>query len=162
MWGHPYQTWCGLPTHLWDRLFPWCGGGKLWIDITSAVWQLATRCLILWAGFLGQAIQWRQDKIESLRDVAMATNFGTKIAIIGFVWTTASKRLLMEGVLVVGRQKADIADSLQLRDVATTTTFWLSMCYNFSCMTASDMLFDPRGLVFGNMLSNEDIANIEG
>jgi len=25
----------------------WGGTGKLWIDITSAVWQLATRCLIL-------------------------------------------------------------------------------------------------------------------
>jgi len=29
----------------------------------------------------------------------------------------------MEGVLVVGRQNADIADTLQLRDVATATNF---------------------------------------
>jgi len=28
---------------------------------------------------------------------------------------------------VVGRQNADIADTLQLRDVAMATTFWLSM-----------------------------------
>jgi len=35
------------------------GAGKLWIDITSAVWQLATHCLILGVGFRGQAIQWR-------------------------------------------------------------------------------------------------------
>jgi len=28
---------------------------------------------------------------------------------------------------VVGRQNADIADALQLRDVAMATTFWLSM-----------------------------------
>ena len=46
---------------------------------------------------------------------------------------------------MVGRQNADIADTLQLRDVATATTFWLSMGYNFSCMTASDTLFDSRG-----------------
>ena len=41
---------------------------------------------------------------------------------------------------MVGRQNADIADTLQLRDVAMATTFWLSMGYNFSCMTASDTL----------------------
>jgi len=46
---------------------------------------------------------------------------------------------------VVGRQNADIADTLQLRDVAMATTFWLSMGYNFSCMIASDTLFDSRG-----------------
>jgi len=46
---------------------------------------------------------------------------------------------------VVGRQNADIADTLQLRDVAMATTFWLSMGYNFSYMTASDTLFDSRG-----------------
>jgi len=39
---------------------------------------------------------------------------------------------------MVGRQNADIADTLQLREVATATTFWLSMGYNFSCMIASD------------------------
>ena len=37
---------------------------------------------------------------------------------------------------MVGRQNADIADTLQLRDVAMATTFWLSMGYNFSSMTA--------------------------
>ena len=46
---------------------------------------------------------------------------------------------------MVGRQNADIADTLQLRDVAMATTFWLSMGYNFSSMTASDTLFDSRG-----------------
>jgi len=46
---------------------------------------------------------------------------------------------------VVGRQNADIADTLQLRDIAMATTFWFSMGYNFSCMTASDMLFDSKG-----------------
>jgi len=46
---------------------------------------------------------------------------------------------------VVGRQNADIADTLHLRDVAMVTTFWPSMGYNFRCMTASDTLFDSRG-----------------
>ena len=46
---------------------------------------------------------------------------------------------------MVGRQNEDIADTLQLRDVAMATTFWLSMGYNFSYMTASDTLFDSTG-----------------
>jgi len=53
---------------------------------------------------------------------------------------------------VVVRQNADIADTLQLRDVAIATTFWLSMGYNFSCMMASDMLFDSRGGVSGQAI----------
>jgi len=57
----------------------------------------------------------------------------------------------MEGGLA-GRPYTDIADTQQLRDVAMATTFWLSMGYNFSCMIASDSLFD-----FGVKLSNEDI-----
>jgi len=32
-----------------------------------------------------------------LRDVAMATNFGTKIAMTGFVRTIATRQLVMEG-----------------------------------------------------------------
>jgi len=46
---------------------------------------------------------------------------------------------------VVGRRNAAIADTLQLRDVAMATTFWRSMGYNFSCIIASDTLFDSRG-----------------
>jgi len=42
------------------------------------------------------------------------------------------------------------------------TTFWLSMGYNFSCMIASDTLFDSKGWVFRDKLSSEDIAEIEG
>jgi len=34
---------------------------------------------------------------------------------------------------------------MQLREVAIATTVWLSMGYNFSCMIASDTLFDSRG-----------------
>ena len=40
---------------------------------------------------------------EVLRNVAMATNFGTKIAITGFVRMIATRQLVMEGVRVVGR-----------------------------------------------------------
>jgi len=46
---------------------------------------------------------------------------------------------------VVGRQNANIANTLQLRDVAMATTFWLLMGYNFGCMIASNMLFDFVG-----------------
>jgi len=46
---------------------------------------------------------------------------------------------------VVDRQNADIADTLHLRDVATATSFWLSMGYNFSCMIATD----KRCLILG-------------
>ena len=46
---------------------------------------------------------------------------------------------------MVGRQNADIADTLHLRDVAMATIFWLSIGYNFGSMTASDTLFDSRG-----------------
>ena len=35
---------------------------------------------------------------EVLSDVAMATNFGTKIAITGFVRTIATRQLVMEEV----------------------------------------------------------------
>jgi len=46
---------------------------------------------------------------------------------------------------VVGRQNADITHTLQLRDVAMTTTFWLPSGYNFGCVVASDTLFDFSG-----------------
>jgi len=42
------------------------------------------------------------------------------------------------------------------------TTFWLSMGCNLTCMIAGDTLFHYRGWVFGDKLSNEDIAEIEG
>jgi len=67
----------------------------------------------------------------------------------------------MQGGLNGFLQNADIANILHLRDVAMATTFCLSMGYNFSCMTASNTLFDSRGWVFGLKLSYEDIANFE-
>jgi len=42
---------------------------------------------------------------------------------------------------VVGRQNADIADTLHLMDVAMATTCGLSMGYNFGCVIASDTVF---------------------
>ena len=51
---------------------------------------------------------------------------------------------------MVGRQNADIADTLHLRDVAMATTFWLLMGYNFGCMIASNTLFDSRGGFLGS------------
>ena len=46
---------------------------------------------------------------------------------------------------MVVEQNADIADALQLKDVAMATILWLLMGYNYGCMIASDMLFDSRG-----------------
>jgi len=54
---------------------------------------------------------------------------------------------------VVGQQNADIADTLQLRDVAMATTFWLSVGFDFGCMIASDTLFDFRGGFSGTSYS---------
>jgi len=53
---------------------------------------------------------------------------------------------------VVDRPIADIADklTLHLRDVATATTFWLSMGYNFGCVIASGKMFDSRGGFLGS------------
>jgi len=46
---------------------------------------------------------------------------------------------------VVGRQNADIADTLHIWDVAMATSFWISMGYNCGCTIASDTLLDSRG-----------------
>jgi len=54
----------------------------------------------------------------------MATNIRTKIAITSFMRTIATRQLVVD-VWVVGRQIADIDDTLHLRDVAITTIFWL-------------------------------------
>ena len=43
------------------------------------------------------------------------------------------------------RKNADNADTPHLRDVATATTFWLSMGYNLGCMTVSDTLLTSGG-----------------
>jgi len=62
---------------------------------------------------------------------------------------------------VIGRQNADIADTVHLRDVAMTTNVWLSIGYNVGCMIGSNTLFNSRGWVFGVKLSDEEISNFE-
>jgi len=95
--------------------------------IAFVVWSLVTCYLILVLGFLGQAI-WQRINIWfwCVNDVAMEINFGTNIAITGFVWTIVTRLLVMEGV---GHQNADIAfaNTQQLRDIAIATIFWLSI-----------------------------------
>jgi len=59
------------------------------------------------------------------------------------------------------RQNADIAYTLDLRDVAMATPFCLSRGYNFGCIIASDTLFDSRGGFSGVKLSDDDIADFE-
>jgi len=51
---------------------------------------------------------------------------------------------------VVGQQNADIADTLQLRDVVMATSYWLSTGYNFGCVIASGTIFDSRGVISGS------------
>ena len=66
---------------------------------------------------------------EVLSDVAMATNFGTKIAIIVLWWCRRGC------VVAVGQQNSDIADTLQPRDVATATIFCLCIYGMYICAT---------------------------
>ena len=47
---------------------------------------------------------------------------------------------------------------LHLRDVATATTFWLLMGYNFGCVIASGTIFS-LGWVFGVKLFDEVISD---
>jgi len=61
----------------------WGGAGKLSIDITSVVWQLATRCLILGWVFGVKLSNEDTAEIEGLRDVAMATDLWTTLAANG-------------------------------------------------------------------------------
>jgi len=80
----------GSPTtHPRNRLSPWSLGmwgraGKLWIDVTSAVWQLATCCLILRVGFRGQAIQWWHSWKWGSQGRCNWNHFGTTLAANGF------------------------------------------------------------------------------
>jgi len=85
-------------------------------------------------------------EIECVTVVAMATNFGTKIAISWLCVNDRDYAVGYEGGLSGRRQNADIAEcrypSPKGRSMATT--FWLSVDYNFGCMIASNTLFDSR------------------
>ena len=78
----------------------------------------------------------------------MATNFGLKLLLAGFVWTIVTRQLVMKGGLSGRRQNADIANTLHVRDVAIATPFCLSMGYNDGCMIVSDTLFDSLWVGF--------------
>jgi len=101
-WACPYQTWWGSPTHLWDQLSPWCGGGagKFWIDISSAVWQLVTRCLILWVGFRGQAIQWRHSRARGSKGRCHGNQFWERISCKWTLSEDSDMRLSCKGWFV--------------------------------------------------------------
>jgi len=62
---------------------------------------LATRSLILGVGFRGKLSDEDISEIECHRVVAMVTNFGTKLLLTGFVWTTVTRQLVMKWVWVV-------------------------------------------------------------
>ena len=49
---------------------------------------------------------------------------------------------------------------MHIWDIAIATIFWLLMGYNFSCVIASNMLFDSRGCIFWVKLSDEDMVTI--
>ena len=74
-------------------------------------------------GFSGSCYRVKTADFRVLREVAIATNFGTKIAITGFVWTIATK---LE-VGLSGRPTKCIDDTLKLTDIAMATILWLSV-----------------------------------
>ena len=62
-------------------------------------------------------------EIECQRVVAMATNFGTKIAINWLCVDDSDQAIGYEGGLSGRRQNANIADTMHPRDVAMATRF---------------------------------------
>jgi len=56
-------------------------------------------------GFSGSSYLMKTQPRSSLRVIAMATNFGTKIAITGFVRKIATRQLVMEGGLEYGERR---------------------------------------------------------
>jgi len=82
---------------------------------------------------------------EVLRDVAMATNFGTKIT-VNWLFVNDSDYAIGYGRGLSGWPiECRYCRYPAPKDVAMETTFWLSMGYNFGCMIVSDTLFDSRG-----------------
>ena len=61
--------------------------------------------------------------MDDLRDVAVATNFRTKIAINWVCVIDKASEIAYEGACAVNRQNADITDTLKLREVAMATAF---------------------------------------
>jgi len=57
---------------------------------------------------------------------------------------------------VVSRQNADVVDTLQLREVAMASTFWLPAGYNFGCMVALHLLIAGSGFVTAAVGTSQD------
>ena len=126
-WGRPYQTWRGSPptSEIGCPLSVWGGAAELWIDITSAVWQLATRCLILWVGFRYIKLS-NEDiaEIEGLKDVVMATNFGTTLAANG-LWREVTKwGFRINGGLFSVNPYTSVGRSLWIRSCGDRNCSW--------------------------------------
>ena len=75
-----------------------------------------------------------------LRDVAMATNFETEVAINWLCVNGSDWAIGYEGGLSGRPTECRYCRYLHLRDVAITTTFCLSVGYNFGCMIATRCL----------------------
>jgi len=116
MSARPHQRWWGSPTHLWDRLSAWCVGwaGKLWIDITSVVWQLATHCLILGVVFRGHAIQWRHCRDRWSKGRCHGNQFWDYISCKWTLMGTNDTRLSYKGRFVFS-QRLSVGCSVWIR-----------------------------------------------
>ena len=97
-------------------------------------------------------------EIEYLRVVATATNFGTKIAIAGFVRTIATRQLVMERSL-----SGQPTDCSYCRYIAPRTLPWQPLFgfrwANFGCAIAAQYLI--LGVGFRVKLSDDVIADFE-
>jgi len=70
----------------------------------------------------------------------MATDFGSKITITGFVRMIATRQLVMEGSLSGQPTECRYCHTMHLRDVAMATIFWLFVGYNFRCVIGSSTI----------------------
>jgi len=86
------------------------------IEISFGLWT--------WMGPRNHVLDWSP---QVLRDVAMATNFGTKIAITGFVRMIATRRLVMEGSLSGRPTECRYCRYLAHRERCHCNHFWLSL-----------------------------------
>jgi len=147
-WRCPQQTWwgCHQPTSKIRCPLEMSGGAsKLWVNITSAVWQLATRCLFPWVCFRGQAIQWRYSQDRGSKECCHGNQFWDENCYNCSVWTTATRLLAMEGCLSGRPTECTYCQYPATNVGCHGNNFLLSVGYNFSCVIASEKLFDSTG-----------------
>ena len=80
---------------------------------------------------------------EVLKDIAMATNFGTQFAITGFLGYNfgcmiVTRWWFLAWVLGVKLLNEDVAEIKCLRDVSMATNFWTKTAINQLCVNDSD------------------------